>query len=643
MQDLVGSWMQNSLFKSALHYELKNEMEMPEVDWVAPDEFPDLRNCDYIAVDLETSDPNLLTKGPGWVRDDGFIVGVAIAAGDFTGYYPIKHEGGGNISGRRVKEWLKAQLATPDIPKIMHNALYDLGWLRWAKIPVQGRIIDTMIAAPLLDENRFSYSLNNLGRDYLAMSKDEKGLRAAAKAFGVDPKKDLWKLPARYVGHYAEQDARITLNLWKKFETEIVREKVTSIFDMETKLLPVLLDMKQVGVKVNTHKAELIKKDFLLREQKLLLDIKKETSIELEPWVSTSIAKIFEYYKIPYEKTDKTNKPSFTKSSLQACPHPIAAKILKVRELNKAQKTFIDSIIDHAHKDRIHCEFHQLRSEDGGTVTGRFSSSNPNLQQIPARDPEIKKLIRGLFEPELGEKWGSFDYSSQEPRLLVHYCSELNEEDRHPLIDEVVAKYHEGDDDFHQMVADMAGITRTEAKTVNLGIMYGMGQGKLAATLDITIDDAKKLLDQYHEKVPFVKGLANRISVYAQKHGKIRTILGRRCRFDLWEPCTFGYNKALPKKEAMAEYGPQRLRRAFTYKALNKLIQGSAADQTKKAMLDCYEKGHLPLLSVHDELCFSIHSEEQAKEITEIMETGLPLKVPSKVDQELGDNWGEVG
>ena len=635
--------MQNNLFKSALHYELKNEMEMPEVDWVAPDEFPDLRSCDYIAIDLETCDPNLLTKGPGWVRKDGFIVGVAIAAGDFTVYYPIQHEGGGNISGNLVKRWLKDQLATPHIPKIMHNALYDLGWLRSANIPIQGQIIDTMIAAPLIDENRFSYSLNNLGKDYLSKYKEERGLRAAAKAFGVDPKKDLWKLPARYVGHYAEQDARMTLELWKTLQIQINKQKLDSIFDMETKLLPVLLDMKQCGVKVNVQKAELVKKDFKSKEQKLLLDIKKETSIELEPWVSTSIAKIFEYYKIPFEKTDKTNKPSFTKAYLQACPHPIAAKILKVRELNKAQTTFIDSIINHAYKDRIHCEFHQLRSEDGGTVTGRFSSSNPNLQQIPARDPEIKKVIRGLFEPEFSEKWGSFDYSSQEPRLLVHYCASLNENEKHPLIDEVVQKYHEGDDDFHQMVADLAGITRTQAKTVNLGIMYGMGQGKLASTLDITVDEAKELLNQYHEKVPFVKGLANRISSHAQNFGRIRTILGRKCRFDLWEPCTFGYNRALPHEDAIKEYSPQKLKRAFTYKALNKLIQGSAADQTKKAMLDCYEKGHLPLLTVHDELCFSIHSQEQAKEITEIMETGLELKVPSKVDQELGDNWGEVG
>jgi len=635
--------MQDSLFKSDLHYELKNEMDMVEVDWCAPDEFPDLRNSKYIALDLETCDPNLTTKGPGWVRNDGFIVGVAIAAGDFEGYYPIRHEGGGNLTQRRVMEWLKDQLATPDIPKIMHNAMYDLGWLRWAGVPIQGKVIDTMIAAPLIDENRFSYSLNNLGRDYLSMRKDEKGLRFAAKGFGIDPKKDLWRLPAKYVGLYAEQDARMTLKLWNRLEAEIVSQELSSIFEMETNLIPLLLDMKEKGVRVDVEKAEKTKKVFEKKASDMKLSIKKETGINIEPWVSTSLAKLFDYYKIPYQSTEKSGQPSFTKAYLQACPHPIANKVLKIRELEKAKSTFIDSITKHEYKGRIHCEFHQLRSDDGGTVTGRFSSSNPNLQQIPARDVGIKEIIRGLFLPEEGEKWGSFDYSSQEPRLLVHYCASLKEKEKHPLIDDVVKKYHEGDDDFHQMVADMAGITRKQAKTVNLGIMYGMGQGKLAATLDITVDEAKSLLSQYHEKVPFVKGLASKVSSYAQKFGRVRTILGRKCRFDLWEPCSFGYNKPLPHKEAVEEHGLQRLRRAFTYKALNKLIQGSAADQTKKAMLDCYEKGYLPLISVHDELCFSIKSEEQAKEITQIMETGLPLKVPNRVDQELGNNWGEVG
>jgi DNA polymerase I-like protein with 3'-5' exonuclease and polymerase domains len=272
------------------------------------------------------------------------------------------------------------------------------------------------------------------------------------------------------------------------------------------------------------------------------------------------------------------------------------------------------------------------------------SSSNPNLQQIPSRDPYIKGLIRGLFVPEDGCKWGSFDYSSQEPRLLVHFAASHPETERDPLVLSIVDEYNRGDADLHQMVADMAGISRKSAKTINLGIMYGMGVGKLANQLGLTDVQAKALMSEYQDKVPFVKKLATLASTRADREGKIRTIGGRLCRFDLWEPASFGYNKPMKYDDAQREYGGMgRLRRAFTYKALNRVIQGSAADQNKLAMAQCYEEGLVPLLTVHDELCFNVETDEQAARITKIMEEGLSLKVPSKVDQELGNNWGEAG
>jgi DNA polymerase I-like protein with 3'-5' exonuclease and polymerase domains len=278
------------------------------------------------------------------------------------------------------------------------------------------------------------------------------------------------------------------------------------------------------------------------------------------------------------------------------------------------------------------------------------SSSSPNLQQIPARDPEIKRAIRGLFLPEEGQMWGSFDYSSQEPRLLVHFAASMPDSQRSPVVDTIVEEYHQGDVDLHQMVADIAGITRKQAKVVNLGIMYGMGVVKLADQLGVSKEEAKSIIEEHETKVPFVKRLAVVASQRAEDNGQIRTILGRLCRFDMWEPKTFGYNKPLKLEEAKKVYGTvgNNLRRAFTYKALNKLIQGSAADQTKKAMADCYAAGLVPLLTVHDELCFSVEGEQQAAQIKEIMETGLPLKIPSKVDVDvpamrgLPNNWGEV-
>jgi DNA polymerase I-like protein with 3'-5' exonuclease and polymerase domains len=627
--------------------------EPRELAWNIPTEYPDLTQHKQIAIDLETCDPRLTTLGPGWARKDGFIVGIAVAAGDWEGYFPIRHANGHNLDPKITMRWLKKQMATPHIDKIMHNATYDLGWLRAEGVEVQGRIIDTMITGAIVDENRMSYSLNNLGRDYLAERKNEKLLRVAAAEWGLDPKAEMYKLPPVFVGRYAEQDAGMTLRLWERLKIELDSNDLWSIWNLETSLIPMMCDMRQMGVRVDISKAEQAKKVFKNKSQEIKNEIHRLTGIRVEPWAAASVASVFDALGIPYPTSNdsqldmfrkKGGAPSFTKQWLAAHAHPVAKMIMDLREADKADSTFIDSILRHEHEGRIHTEFHQLRSDDGGTVTGRFSSSNPNLQQIPARDPEIKKVIRGLFIPEHGTQWGSFDYSSQEPRLLVHFAASLKGEHRHDMIDTVVKAYNEGDVDLHQMVADFAGISRKEAKVVNLGIMYGMGKGKLAGQLGITEEEAGTLLETHRDKVPFVKGLADLAMQQAAKHGVIRTLLGRRCNFHLWEPRSFGYKKPLPFEEAMTTYG-QPLTRAFTYKALNKLIQGSAADQTKKAMADCHAEGLLPMLTVHDELCFSVESAEQAARIKEIMETGLShvLKVPSKVDAEMGANWGEVG
>ena len=448
-----------------------------EADWNIPTEYPDLTKYKQIAVDLETCDPNLMTLGPGWSRKDGFIVGIAVAAGDYQGYFPIRHENGHNLDPKMTIKWFKKQMATPHIDKIMHNATYDAGWLRAEGVEVQGRIIDTMIAAPLVDENRFSFSLNNLGRDYLGERKNETLLRAAAKEWGIDPKGEMWKLPPKYVGSYAEQDATLTLKLYERLSIEIVKQELSHIFDLETSLIPLMIDMREKGVRVDLDKTDLVRKDLRSKVRDYKAEIKRKTGIEIEPWASASVATVFDKLDLIYPKTE-TGSPSFTKQYLNAHPHEVAKMIVKLREFDKADSTFIDSIMRHEHKGRIHTEFHQLRSDDGGTVTGRFSSSNPNLQQFPARDPDIKKAIRGLFLPEEGEKWGSFDYSSQEPRLLVHFASAVPERFKHNVVDTIVEEYNSGDVDLHQMVADLAGISRKEAKVVNLGIMYGMGVGK---------------------------------------------------------------------------------------------------------------------------------------------------------------------
>jgi DNA polymerase I-like protein with 3'-5' exonuclease and polymerase domains len=628
---------------------LQMHMDTPKSEWVPPAELPDIFDAKQIAIDVETRDPNIKTNGPGWATGDGYVVGYAIAVDGWFGYIPIRHEHGGNLDERIVNKWLKKVFECP-ADKIMHNAQYDAGWIRRMGFVIKGRIIDTMVVASLLDENRFSYSLNNVAYDYLEKVKSEKGLREAAISFGLDPKSDMWKMPAMYVGPYAEGDATLTLDLWNHFSVEIEKQKIGSIVNLELDVLPCLIDMTWRGVRIDQDKVERTKDALLKREKATLAEIKNMTGLNVEIWAAQSLSKAFDKLSIPYPKTEK-GAPSFTKQFLTDHPHELTKLVVEARNLNKTSGTFINTIMKHCRSDgRIHGHINQIRSDDGGTVSGRLSMSNPNLQQIPARDPELGPMIRSLFLPEEGEQWAAIDFSQQEPRILVHYAHVLgNSKGRVPFkgTEEFVDAYrHDPDMDFHSMVAKMASINRKQAKTINLGMMYGMGVNKLSDQLGIEVDEAKSLITQYHDRVPFVKGLMNGVMQHLNSKrsgGAISSILGRKCRFDLWEPTTFGMSKALPYKEAISEYGETtRLKRAYTYKALNRLIQASAADMTKQAMVNIYKTGRVPLIQIHDEIAISVKNREEAKEIAEIMENAVTLEVPSKCDVEIGPSWGEA-
>jgi len=617
-------------------------------EWVPPLELPDITGASKIAIDVETRDPNLKRNGPGWPTGDGEVVGYAIAVDGWSTYIPIRHFGGGNLDEKIVNRWLKKVFECP-ADKIMHNAQYDLGWIKQMGFTVNGRIIDTMIIASLLDENRFSYSLNALAYDLLNKTKSEKGLNAAAQEFGVDPKAEMWKMPAMYVGPYAEADAELTLELWNYFSVKLTQEDLWGVANLELDLLPCLVDMTMRGVRVDVNRVERTRDSLLKREVEVMKELKRVAGTGVEIWAAQSLAKSFDNLGINYPKTQK-GAPSFTKLFLQEHNHPVAKLIVEARNLNKTSGTFINSIMKHCHADgRIHSHINQLRSDDGGTVSGRISMRNPNLQQIPARDPIFGPMIRSLFLPEENEKWAAIDFSQQEPRILVHYAHVYGKTRGIELegASEFVQAYNEKPEtDFHSLVAEMASIPRKQAKTINLGLIYGMGVNKMSEELDIDVDEAKALVKQYHTRVPFVKGLMsgvmNRLNDKTSG-GALRSLEGRKCRFDSWEPDTFAMNKALPFKEAVAAYGPTtRLKRAFTYKALNRLIQASAADMTKKAMVQLYKLGKLPLLQIHDELAMSVTNLEEAQEIAKVMENAVPLEVPNVCDIEMGPSWGEA-
>ncbi len=607
-----------------------------QTEWVKPTEFPDLRHAQEIAIDLETYDPDLKKLGTGSVIGRGKVVGIAVATDGYSGYFPFDHEGGGNLDKDLVMKWFK-DICESTADKIFHNAMYDVCWIRSMGFKINGRIYDTMIAASLVNENRYRYDLNSLGWDYVGQGKNETELTNAAQEWGLDPKADMWKLPALYVGNYAERDAELTYSLWRVMQKELSDQDLGSIFNLETDLFPCLVDMRFKGVRVDTESAHKLKQQLSTEEKTLLSEVTKETGVECQIWAARSIAKVFDKLKLPYERTEKTQAPSFTKNFLSNHEHPLVKKIAKAREINKAHTTFIDTIIRYEHKGRIHADINQIRSDQGGTVTGRFSYSNPNLQQIPARNKDLGPLIRSLFIPESGCEWGCFDYSQQEPRLVVHYASL----DQDTSVFGVKEAYDDGDADFHTIVAKMADIPRSAAKTINLGLFYGMGKAKLQAELGVSKDKAEELFTIYHERVPFVKTLMNSVSNRAQQRGQIRTLLGRLCRFHLWEPNQFGVHKALPFDQARQEYGAG-IKRAYTYKALNKLIQGSAADMTKKAMLELHKEGITPHIQVHDELDISVINPLEAAKIKDIMENAVDLEIPNKVDYESGKNWGEI-
>ena len=649
----------------------------------------DLQNVDTVAIDLETYDPNLKTKGLGAIRGDGFICGVAIATGKDTVYFPLNHTDIDKDSIDIVKFWnaLNDKLFQNEkITKVFHNAMYDVCWIRAVTGKMlKGRIVDTMIAASVLNENEMRYSLDSLSKKYLQDSKYKHDLQQKTLEWSggmvKDPMSNMHKLPSSVVKEYAKQDVNLTLKLWDLFNKKLdevlytnpeTKDKKTcrKIFELETKLFPCLVDMKFKGVKIDVQKATNFGKHLQKRITQIIKAIEKRTTVKVDIWAAASIKQLLNNQNITdYKKTPKSGMPQLPKDYLKTHDNKCLRMIAKAREYDKAVNTFINGLLDYVHEGRIHADINQIRSDSGGTVTGRFSMSNPNLQQIPAKG-YIGKKMREMFLPEENCNWASFDYSQQEPRIVVHYAIKIGL----PKTEELQEEFNKQDADFHQIVADMAKISRTQAKTINLGLFYGMGKIKLQKELGLDKDKAKELFSDYHKKVPFVKQLSQELINFSKENRLLYTLHDRFCRFDKYETTDRKWNPKkgkfdevdlLTKEEAYKEFEIEYRKvakdckgrnltdkeweyfhnyytPAFTYKALNRLIQGSAADMTKKAMVDLYEKGIVPHIQIHDELCISVNNDYTTNIIQNVMETTIPLEISNKVNCKKGENWGTI-
>jgi DNA polymerase-1 len=607
-------------------------------------ELPDsLKGQGAIGIDLETCDVDLKTRGPGPHRG-GFICGVAIGTeAGFRAYLPIAHEAGENMDRKKVLKWLGQQLKLP-VPKIGARLVYDLGFLIKAGVPFVGPFYDVQVAEPLLDENQYTFSLDRISLQYLNTGKKGKELDDfLVQNFGKkNPRNNIWRAPPEIVGPYAIGDVDLPLRIFPLQRKELEKQNLWDLFLMESKLVELLARMHLRGVRVDLKATEALDQMYETEYNGLLTNMKRDTGIDVQVWAAESIAKVFNHLGLKYPLTPKTKKPSFTATSLDLVDHPFAANLRRARWLDKMRGTFLQGcILEGHHEGRVHSQFNQLKSEEGGTVTGRFSSSLPNLQFIPTRTEESKK-VRAAFLSDPGQKWGKLDFSQIEYRLIVHDAASAGLRGA----DEVVHRYStDPTTDFHEVVADMTGLERQSAKTINFGLAYGEGVDKLAMQLKLSRPQAEALLLKYHSKAPFIRPLAQLMSNMANAAAEVSTLMNRKRRFNMW-------GKRQPNGDYLVL--PHRFpgsQRAFLHKALNARIQGSAADIMKKAMVDTVESGvcdvlGVPHLTVHDELDFSIPpgkaGREAIKEVGHIMETCVALTVPLKVDIGIGKNWGNT-
>lgn len=662
--------------------------DIPATGWTAPRDFPRLTDSPWLSVDVETKDLHLQTHGPGWARNDGHIVGISVGAPGRSWYFPIRHEvkPEENLIPEHVLSWTRDTFrAHHNRPVIGANLIYDIGWLGEEQIFIQGIAYDVQFAEALLEEASLT-NLENLSIKYLDPNKldptqtqwkryeghgktTELLYQWSADYYGgkADEKQreNIYRCPPSLVGPYAEGDTTLPPRILPLQWDRLQREGLVEVFEMECRLIPLLIAMRRHGVRVDIDRAEYVNKAIAENIKLLNGQLKEMVGFEVNVDANESLQRAFNGLRIaiPLTENDKGElRASFTKDTLALVDHPIADLVLTMRKREKIRSTFIESYILGKHVNgKVHAQFHPLRGDKGGTRSGRIASSVPNLTNVPSRDEELAPLVRGCFIPHVGhERWRRYDQDQIEYRYLAHYAIG-------PGSDAIRARYNnDPDTDYHvetqRMVTSFTSveIPRKPIKNLNFGMTFGMGKAKMVRSLTTELKkvssnfklNGDQLYEAYHEAVPFTKATLDHFSAQAQAIGFVTTILGRRSRFDLWEPDERGPRKkeaiALSYFAALRKYGT--IKRAYTHKALNRILQGSGTgDHMKKAMLNLWDSGVLgvvgiPGITVYDELDFSDAggNEEAWTYVKHVMESAIKISIPVRTKLDIGANWGEA-
>ena len=526
------------------------------------------------------------------------------------------------------------------------NAQYDLGWLRTIGVEVGGRINDICIADTLLDqEHPDGYSLEALGQRWLGVGKNEAKLLEAAQNWGIDPKAELWKLPANLVGQYAETDPIRTLAIWQRQKPRLKEEKLWDTYLVERELTPILFEMFWRGIRVDVRFAEELNARWLIEEQALMRQLGG-----LDIWSAAEIGKLCDKEGISYPRTKPTKnfprgQPSITKAFMEASKHPVLQAVQKVRAINRVRSTYLEqNLIHNVHRDgRIHPRYIQMATDEGGTRTFRLSCVDPNAQQFPKRSTLFDaKTLRKCLIPEDGCMWDKKDYWSQEPVIQNHYALLQNL----PGAEEVRQQFLAGVKLANYVEKGTNGrLNYDQAKQVIIARTYNQQARGMSETTGMSYDECVDLQCGFDELVPYVKILSDSLTSKAETRGWVRLLLGHKAYFHLYEvPKRLRTGKddeypALPFEEAKSRWPDVPLQRAGTYKAFNRLCQGGAAGQTKKALVEIKKAIGLPQMTVHDEISKSTQAEKESKIMAEIMVNCIPLRSPVRVDTDIGKTW----